>query len=45
MVRQVTLPIFKAWNEDYTLEIVLVEIKKEMIKAKKLTQPAETAMF
>jgi hypothetical protein len=37
--------MFKAWNEDFTLESVLVEIKKEMIKTKKLPQPSETATY
>ena len=37
--------MFKSWNEEYTLEIVLVEIKKEMMKAKKMAQPPESATF
>jgi len=42
----VVLPILgKAWNEDLTLELILTEIKKEMLKAKKCPQPAEFANY
>mmetsp|Transcript_30656 Transcript_30656/g.30292 ORF Transcript_30656/g.30292 Transcript_30656/m.30292 type:complete len:136 (+) Transcript_30656:3-410(+) len=39
------LRILQAWSPEYTMETILVELRKEMIANKRLAQPAEGDTF
>ena len=45
VVETTKFPLFKAWNESYNLETILVTLRKEMQQNKSLPQPAEGDMF
>ena len=37
--------MFKNWNQQYTMEKILIGLKSEMIANKKLAQPADGDMY
>ena len=39
------IDILKNWNQNYNIEKILLELKKEMKKNNKLPQPAEGTNF
>lgn len=38
-------PMFKNWNQEYTMEAILVGLKNEMIANRRLGQPADGEFF